>query len=301
MVNVKQFGPYADHGAAVAANRMASPDPFRYPRRDFAGEILRNLCHLGFCLALLIAVPAAADNLRPLCPDRPGKGTSPCTVDDGHFQIEIDAFDQTFQHADGASIRTTILGDPLLKYGLSDTLDIEAGMAPYIEQHTPGHALSGQGDLYLRGKWNFLGGDGPLAAVIEPFVKLATATRGLGNGALEEGLVLPLSYDLGGNWSLASTPEVDVLLNASGAGRHATAIDVIGLGRALENGITLGAEAWTSQDCDPTRVTAQYSFDLDAAWQPANDSALQLDAGINFGLNRNTPGTQLYLGLSRRL
>jgi len=63
----------------------------------------------------------------------------------------------------------------------------------------------------------------------------------------------------------------------------------------------LGAKAWTSQDCDPARVTAQYSFDLDAAWQPTNDSALQLDGGINFGLNRNTPGTQLYLGLSRRL
>jgi hypothetical protein len=262
---------------------------------------LRSLCHLGFCLAILTAVPAAADDLRPLCPDRPGKGTSPCTVDAGHFQIEIDAFDQAFQRSDGASIRTTILGAPLLKYGLSEALDIEAGLAPYIELHMPGHSFRGQGDLYLRGKWNFLGGDGPLAAVIEPFVKLATATRGLGDGALEEGLVLPLSYDLGGNWSLASTPEVDVVLNASGAGRHATAIDVVGLGRALGDGITLGAEAWTSQDCDPAGVTAQYSFDLDGAWQPPNDSELQLDAGINFGLNRNTPGTQIYLGLSRRL
>ena len=281
------------------ADVMASPDPFRYPRRDFAGGILRSVCHLGFCLAILTAVPAAADDLRPLCPDRPGKGTSPCTVDMGHFQIEMDAFDQTFQHADGASIRTTLLGAPLLKYGLNDTLDIEAGLAPYIEQHITGHALSGHGDLYVRGKWNFLDSPGPFTAVIEPFVKLATATRGLGDGALEEGIVLPVSYDLGGNWSLASTPEVDVLLNASGAGRHAAAIDVIGLGRALGDGITLGAEAWTSQDCDPAGVTAQYSFDLDGAWQP--DSELQLDAGINFGLNRNTPGTQFYLGLSRRL
>jgi hypothetical protein len=177
-------------------------------------------------------------------------------------------------------------------------VDIEAGLAPYLEQHIAGHTISGQGDLYLRGKWNFLGSEGPLAAVIEPFVKLATATRGLGDGALEEGVVLPLAYDLGGGWLLASTPEMDVLLNASGAGRHAAAIDVIGLGRTLDGGITLGTEVWTSQDFDPARITAQYSFDLDVAWQPLNN--LQLDAGLNFGLNRNTPETQIYLGASQR-
>ena len=249
-------------------------------------------------MALFAVGTACADDLRPLCPDRPGKGTSPCTLDPGHYQIEIDGFDQTSQHSGGASIRNTILGDSLLKYGLGDTVDVEAGLAPYIELHTSGHAMNGQGDLFLRGKWNFLGDDGSLAAVIEPFVKLPTATRGFGDSALEEGVVLPLSYDLGGDWSLASTPEMDVLRNTSGSGRHATAIDVIGLGRTWDGGITLGAEAWTSQDFDPARVTAQYSFDLDGAWQPLDD--LQLDGGINFGLNRNTPGTQIYLGASQR-
>ena len=86
---------------------------------------------------------------------------------------------KALQHSGGANVRTTILGDPLLKYGLSDTVDIEAGLAPYIELRQRATPPDGQGDLYLRGKWNFLGGDGPLAAVIEPFVKLATATRGL--------------------------------------------------------------------------------------------------------------------------
>jgi hypothetical protein len=131
-------------------------------------------------------------------------------------------------------------------------------------------------------------------------VKLATATRGLGDGAVEEGVVLPLSYDLGNGWSLASTPEIDVLLNGAGSGRHADAIDVIGLGQTLENGMTLGAELWTSQDFDPAGTHSQYSFDLDAAWQPKSDADLQLDAGINLGLNRNTPGAQVYFGVSRR-
>ena len=51
---------------------------------------------------------------------------------------------------------------------------------------------------------------------------------------------------------------------------------------------------------DPTGATAQYSFDLDGAWQPAGNSNLQLDGGVNFGLNHNTPDTQFYLGVSQR-
>ena len=262
----------------------------------------RHLLLFGFLPALCLALaPAAGDELRPLCPDRPGKGTAPCTVDRDHFQIEIDAFDSTSQKSGGTSVRTTLLGDPTLKFGLTDTADFEVSLAPYEEQSTSGRRHNGQGDLYLRGKWNFLGDDAPFAAGIEGFVKVATATRGLGDGALEEGLVLPLSYDLGGGWSLATTPEVDILLDAAGAGRHATMLDVIGLGRALDDGVTFGAELWTSQDFDPAGVTSQYSLDLDTAWQPPGDSNLQLDAGLNFGLSRATPGMEIYLGVARRV
>ncbi len=102
--------------------------------------------------------------------------------------------------------------------------------------------------------------------------------------------MLPVSYDLGGNWSIASTPEVDLLLDGSGTGRHAAAIDVIGLGRALDNGLSLGVELWTEQNFDPSGTLSQYSFDLSAAWQPAGFSDLQFDGGINLGLNGDTPG-----------
>jgi hypothetical protein len=42
----------------------------------------------------------------------------------------------------------------------------------------------------------------------------------------------------------------------------------------------------------------QYSFDLDAAWLADND--MQLDGGLNIGLNRATPDLEIYLGVSRR-
>jgi hypothetical protein len=262
-------------------------------------------CGLPLGLALLAAIlPAAAETLRPLCPDRPGKGTSPCTLDAGHFQLEVDGFDASFQRSEGVTSDLYVALSPTLKYGLNDVSDVEVSFAPLTAART--HAggsdstIAGNGDLYLRGKWNLLPQDGPFAAVLAPFVKVPTARRGLGDGALKEGLALPLAYDLGGGWSLSSTPEADLLLDASGRGRHVAAIDVIGLGRAFADGIALGAEIWTSQDFDPSGTASQYSFDLDAAWQPDDDKNLQWDAGVNLGLDRNTPGAQIYFGVSRR-
>lgn len=255
-------------------------------------------------LGLVIAAPVTADDLRPLCPDRPGKGTSPRTVDPGHFQLEVDAFDGAYQRSRSVTTDTYAFGNPTLKYGLTDDLDIEASLAPYETVRThdglSDSTVSGIGDLYLRGKWNFRGNDdGPFATVLEPFLKIPTAVRPLGNGAVEGGLVVPLGYDLGNGWSLAATPEGDLVENAFGGGYHIAAVNVVGIGRSFDAGLTLGAEIWTSQDFDPARTTGQYSFDLDAAWQ--SDPNLQLDGGINLGLNRDTPDAEIYIGLSRRL
>ena len=253
-------------------------------------------------MLLCLALPAQADELRPLCPDRPGKGTSPCTVDAGHAQVEAGLADAAFQHRAGVTTDTFSAGAATFKYGVSDTVDLEAGFTFYQSLRThdaiSDTTLDGVGDLTLRTKWNWLGDAGPWTAVIEPFVKLGTATRGLGNGALEGGLVLPLSYDLGDGWSLASTPELDILLNDAGHGRHAALVDVVGIGKAL-GPVTLGGEVWTAQGFDPDGASSQYSFDLDAAW--LLNASWQLDGGVNLGLNRNAPGAELYAGISTRL
>jgi Putative MetA-pathway of phenol degradation len=259
--------------------------------------------------ALAVASSAYADDstLGPICPDRPGKGTSPCTVDEGHFQIEIDAADGTFNRHDGVTTDSYTYFNPTLKYGLTDVWDIEASLAPFNSVRTHDSAtdttdtVSGIGDLYLRTKWNFLGtGDHAVSAIVEPFLKIPTAGHDIGNGAVEGGVVVPLSTDLGGGWSLAMTPEADALKNEDSDGRHLSLVNVIGIGRALDGGITLGAEIWGSWNDDPHKSVSQSSFDLDIAWQPPSDPNLQLDGGVNFGLNLNTPDSQLYVGISRR-
>jgi len=260
----------------------------------------RNIALLAG-LALLCALPVHADDLGPICPDRPGRGTSACTLAAGHAQLELGLFDESLQRRSGVTTDSGSAGSLLAKWGVNDRMDLEAGMALYqfqrVHDASGSATASGIGDLFLHAKYNPLTAGGTFALVLDPFLKLPTAGGGLSNGAVEGGLVVPMSYDLGNNWSLAMTPEADILLNASGSGRHANLVDVVGLGRSF-GPFSLGAEVWTSQNLDPAGSISQYSFDLDAAYLTDNDT--QLDCGVNLGLNRATPDLEIYFGVSRR-
>jgi len=88
-------------------------------------------------LLLLTAWSAAvqAEDLKPICPDRPGRGTSPCTLEAGHVQLELGLLDDSFQHRSGVTTDTDSAGSLLAKWGLNDWMDVEAGMALYDQTH----------------------------------------------------------------------------------------------------------------------------------------------------------------------
>ena len=267
---------------------------------------MRGIIGLTAAATLLVAAGAAhaADKLRDLCPDRPGKGTSACTVDKGHWQLEVDAVDVTRDRSGGQTTDTWVIANPTLKYGVTDTLDLEAGIAPYEMVHVKDRATgltssdSGVGDLFLRLK--SMVAQGPLTVAIEPFVKLPTAKSSLGNGKVEAGVVVPMSANLPDGWSLGITGEADALENGAGDGRHGAGSLTVGLGHSVGGGLNLGAELWGGWDFDPAGHSRQTSFDLSAAWIAPTDANLQLDGGVNFGLNSQTPQAQIYAGVSRR-
>ncbi len=262
---------------------------------------------LALALGLTTATAHAQDSgLRPLCPDRPSKGTSACTVDAGHLQLEADAANYTHDSSGGFTTDPWAVASPTLKLGVAGALDLEASLAPYVNIRTRDQATgarataSGVGDLYLRGKLNLAGNaGGDFGLALEPFVKAPTAAAGVGNGAWEGGLLAPVSYNLPKGWSLGVTPEADLLADASGSGRHVALALPVGLGHAV-GPVAATVEVWTSQDFDPTGTVRQYSLDLAAAWQPHSQPNLQLDGGVNLGLNHATPDVQLYVGLARR-
>jgi hypothetical protein len=240
--------------------------------------------------------PVRAAALQPICADRPGKGTAPCTAPAGHLQIEIDAFDLTHDRSAGQADNLYLLASPQLKLGLTDRLDVEAGAVAY--QHQTGSG-GGVGDLYLRAKASLLDEDkGGVGLALQPYLKLPTARRGLGNGAVEAGLVAPAEIALPHGWKLDLTTEADRLENEDGGGRHWAGSETLGLNHPLGGGFTGAAELWAERDLDPGGHASQYSADFALSWVPRS-GRLQLDGGVNLGLNHETPDLQLYMGLSR--
>jgi hypothetical protein len=66
----------------------------------------------------------------------------------------------------------------------------------------------------------------------------------------------------------------------------------------LSSRLTISGELWGGWDFDPAGTVRQYSIDGAAAFLISRD--VQLDAGVNLGLNRNTPDVELYSGIAFR-
>lgn len=254
-------------------------------------------------LAAAPATPSPAE-LPPICTDRPVKANLPCTVPAGHFQYEADVFNATVAHQDGATTDLFLLTNPTLKYGLTPSLDVEANISPYEVLRTrtdagAGSVISGVGDLYLRLKYEFLDVPGfPVQAAIIPYIKVPTARMGLGNGAVEGGLLAPIGYSLSPSITLDLMPEIDNYIDAAGGGRHLNTSQILGLAVSVPRAITLYAEMWGDWNFDPAGTVRQYSADVAASIGVTR--TLQFDAGLNLGLNRQTPGFQGYFGVSQR-
>lgn len=283
----------AAFGLALMGAHAAWADEPSGPAPDKSGFTLFN--------------PTPDADLRSLCTDRPTKSTAPCTVDAGHWQLESDIYNFTTQTTDGVTTTTQLFTNPTLKLGITNTLDLEVNITPYEEVHihdsVGGATLTarGAGDLFVKAKWNLIGDDGGnFAAAILPYVKAPTAGRVIGNGEVEGGVIAPLQWNLPTNWQLAIVPEVDALADAAGSGHHPNTSLDLALSYPVTKEVTLAGEIWGDMNFDPVGTVTQASFDLGVAWIPAKSPTVQLDGGVNLGLNRATPGVQAYVGVSHR-
>ena len=62
--------------------------------------------------------------------------------------------------------------------------------------------------------------------------------------------------------------------------------------------LSLSTEIWARWDWDPAGTGKQVSADGSMAYLVKNN--VQVDAGANFGLNRQTPDVEVYSGVSVR-
>lgn len=251
---------------------------------------------------LLWASSVAAADEQPICADRPGKANPTCTVPAGMIQIETGLVDWSHDQSGGVTTDGLAVTATAFKYGITSRWNLELDVAPYNWVRVDAGGLrerdAGFGDLVVRSKTRLTGGDGVQVAVT-PSLKIPTANHDIGNGKWEGGVAVPIDYSFPGTpLSVTLGPEVDWLADDDGRGHHAAMVQVIGVGVQASPKLNLSAELWGQWNWDPAGTRRQATIDGAAAYLVNKD--LQLDAGANFGLNRETPDVELYTGVSVR-
>ncbi len=250
---------------------------------------------------LLNPTPDAA--LRPLATDRPPRSNSPITVDAGHFQVESDLANFTYDDTAGVKTRTFVALDPAYKLGVTNWADVEIEFNG-LQSISTGDGLTptmhnqGFGDVFFRGKVNVVGNDsGDLAIAAIPYIKVPSNRAVISNGAVEGGIIVPISYKLPSDFVLLLDPELDVLKNASDNGRHANFTNLINLSHPVPGikDLTVSAEVFASVSAErasPDIVTADFALAY------LVNPRLQLDLGTIVGINRAAPELQVFSGVS---
>jgi hypothetical protein len=249
----------------------------------------------------LLAVPAAAvAEETPICTDRPTKANAICTVPVGKWQLESNAVGWSRAEAGGAEVSVWMVGPSVVKVGLSDRSDLQIGVTPYVHSESIADGIkssaSGFGDVTVRYKHRFTADGAAVQVAAIPFIKLPTADGDIGNGKVEGGLALPIAISTGSPVAVVLGPELDLLADADGHGRHVAVVNLVNVSGSVAPGLTLIGELWTMTNFDPADTVTLAS--ADAALAYAVNNRLQLDLGANLGLNDNTPDVEIYAGLS---
>ncbi|MET1756361.1 transporter [Novosphingobium sp. RD2P27] len=269
--------------------------------------MLRSLLALAL---VSVATPAIAqtstlstgEEESAICTDRPTNGNYACTVPKGRFQLEVDTFNWLRDDVGGERVDVVAFTNPVIKYGLTDSSDVQINWSPYIRARTrdANGVLTiddGSGDVTARYKKRLTSATADLQIALLPFVKLPTASDAIGIGKVEGGIAVPINYSVPGGWTITLGPQVNVLADDDGSGRHLGLTGLVNIAKSFGKFSVLN-EIWTDQDIDPSGTVSQYSYNAALVWLAS--PKLQFDLGANFGLNRNTPDVVSYVGVSTR-
>ena len=258
----------------------------------------------GALAALGIASPALAaeEEEAPICTDRPAKANAVCTVPAGRWQTENSIAGWSQTESGGVETKVLTLGSSVLKLGLGARSDLQVGFTPYVRAETRAgatkSAASGAGDLVVRYKHRLTADNATIQVGMIPFIKLPTADGDIGNGKVEGGLAVPISIATGSPISVVLGPELDVLADGDGSGRHAALVNLVNLSAPVAKGLTLAGELWTMVNFDPAETVTLASADVAIAY--LIDPDVQLDVGANYGLTKYSADAEIYVGVSLR-
>ncbi|MGV3577438.1 transporter [Brevundimonas sp.] len=259
------------------------------------------------CATTAPALAQTADaDLRPFCADRPGKGTPTCILDVGRWQAEVGLIDGARQSDDATKAESWAYGDLFFRYGLTPTTELQFGVTSWtreklIDRSTgDSETADGTSDIQIGFRHSLANPDGSgVSVALAGFITAPTGSDEVRGDGIEGGVVLPIALPLNDDWGLSLSPEIDIVADSDGEGRHAAYTVVAGVGRGFGQW-ALGAEVWVSHDDDPIEAVTQSTFDLTAVWTPPSMPDAQIDFGLNFGLNDDSPDVEFGVGLARR-
>jgi hypothetical protein len=245
--------------------------------------------------------------MRPLAPERPDKTDCPFTLDAGHFAIEMDFANLTYNDPNserGNARYTAFEITPMnLRVGLLNSLDFQLAFTTYHWEKTKDlgsgrvERKEGFDGITPRFKVNFLGNDGgffALAAI--PFVKLPLYLDHIGNSSVEGGLGIPYAFDVPG-WDVGLQATFRANRNEANAGYHAEFDNSISIGHSLIGNLSIAAEFFSTVS---TERGAGWVGTVDTWLLYQINKNVLLDAGINIGVTPAADDWHPWLGITWR-
>lgn len=241
--------------------------------------------------------------MREMSPDRPDETESAYTVDAGHYQLEMDFVNFTYDKLSGTTTKAWEVGDFNFKAGLLNNVDVQLVYDNYLNVQTTdglGNAAtqSGFGDFTTRLKINLWGNDGGATAfALLPYVKFPTSTDHLGNNAVEGGVIVPLAVSLPHDFDLSLETAASLMKNDENGGYHEEFIASASLDHQIIGKLS-GFVEWFSDFT--TERHAGWVGTVDTGLEYLVTKNIQLDCDCYFGVTPAAADYNPFAGITVR-
>lgn len=247
------------------------------------------------------------DNLmREIGPDRPDKTDSPYSVDAGHFQLEMDYANFTYDSPNAQrdfKYESYQIAPVNLRIGVLNNVDFQLEMEPWtwqrIKDKTTGavETDAGFGDIIPRATINLLGNDGGFFAIgLIPYVKLPTAQDNLGNGAYEGGVEFPYAFNVP-NWDVGLQTAVACNHDEVDDGHHADIANSISIGHAIFGPLEYHVEFFGDVS---TEKNSEWIGTVDTWFTYQVNENMIIDSGVYIGVTAAADDWHPWIGMTWR-
>ena len=247
--------------------------------------------------------PTPREAMREMSTDRPDVTESSKTVDAGHVQVELSFGDYVRDEQDGVKSETSTVLPFNVKLGLTNSIDVQLVVDPYVHQRTRTGARrdtdDGFGDTQLRLKVNLWGNDGgPTALAVMPYVLFPTSGDDLGADRVQGGLIVPFSAELPAEFNLGLMAQFDLVRDDENESYAFEFLHTVNLNRAIVGNLGGYVEYI---GIAPVDTGGGYLAFIGLGLTYGLSEDVQLDFGTNFGVSDHADDFQVFAGLSFRL